>query len=142
MVVFCRSVGVTGAYTIVAHSGQDVENLMNCCVMGYIAGISSRNASRPIITIGQISLTCVPFCVALLLQFDLVHVTLALFIATLYMSTILMSRMVFENIVARHYAYKQVERVAQQDALTGLWSRDYFLKLLNDTISQEGAEKQ
>lgn len=134
---FSALVGVTGAYTTIAHPGQDVENLINCCVMGYIAGISSRNASRPIITIGQISLTCVPFCIALLLHFDVVHVTLALFIVTLYMSTILISRTVFENIVARHYAYKQVERVAQQDALTGLWSRDYFLKLLNDKISQQ-----
>ena len=134
---FSALVGVTGAYTTVAHPGQDVEYLITGCVMGYIAGISSRNASRPIITIGQISLTCVPFCVALLLHFDLVHVTLALFIATLYMSTILISRTVFENIVARHYAYKQVERVAQQDALTGVWSRDYFLKLLSDKISHE-----
>lgn len=134
---FSALVGVTGAYTTVGHPGQDVEYLITGCVMGYIAGISSRNASRPIITIGQISLTCVPFSIALLLHFDLVHVTLALFIATLYMSTILISRMVFENIVARHYAYKQVERVAQQDALTGLWSRDYFLKILNDKISQE-----
>jgi len=134
---FSALVGATGAYTTILHPGQDVENLINCCVMGYIAGISSRNASRPIITIGQISLTCVPFCIALLLHFDVVHVTLALFIATLYMSTILISRTVFENIVARYYAYKQVERVAQQDALTGLWSRDYFLKILNDKIFGE-----
>ncbi len=132
---FSALVGAIGAYTTIMHPAQDVENLINCCVMGYIAGISSRNASRPIITIGQISLTCVPFCIALLLHLDVVHTTLAIFIATLYMSTILISRTVFENIVARHYAYKQVERVAQQDALTGMWSRDYFLKILSDKIS-------
>ncbi len=134
---FSALVGVIGAYTTIVHPSQDVESLINCCVMGYIAGISSRNASRPIITIGQISLTCVPFCIALFLHFDVVHVTLALFIATLYISTMLISRTVFENIVARHYAYKQVERVAQQDALTGLWSRDYFLKILNEKITGE-----
>jgi len=134
---FSALVGTTGSYTTVQHPGSDVEILINCCVMGYIAGISSRNASRPIITIGQISLTCVPFSIALLMHVDLVHTTLALFIITLYMSTILISRTVFENIVARHYAYKQVERVAQQDALTGLWSRDYFLKLLHDRIARD-----
>lgn len=139
---FSALVGVTGAYTTIVHPGQEVESLINCCVMGYIAGISSRNASRPIITIGQISLTCVPFCLALFLHLDVVHVTLALFIATLYMSTILISRTVFENIVARHYAYKQVERLAQQDALTGLWSRDHFLKILNEKIVGEIQKKR
>lgn len=49
---FAGLVGLTGAYTVAVHPSTDVELLVNSCVMGYIAGISSRNASRPIISIG------------------------------------------------------------------------------------------
>ncbi|MDP1909145.1 MAG: hypothetical protein Q8K85_12655, partial [Hyphomicrobium sp.] len=58
---FALLVGMTGAYALLVHPGTDIEILIDCCVFGYIAGVSSRNASRPLITIGQISLTCVPF---------------------------------------------------------------------------------
>ena len=37
--------GLIGAYTLTMHPGTDVEILISCCVMGYIAGISSRNAA-------------------------------------------------------------------------------------------------
>ena len=62
---FACLVGFTGAYTVPVHPNSDVELLVNSCVMGYIAGISSRNASRPIISIGQVSLTAFPFLIAL-----------------------------------------------------------------------------
>src|SRR4029079_19352344 len=76
-------VGFSGAYTVVRHPGTDVELLINTCVMGYIAGISSRNASRPIISIGQVSLTAFPFTIGLL-SADVVHVVLAIFLGVLY----------------------------------------------------------
>src|SRR6202171_557828 len=98
--------------------------------MGYIAGISSRNASRPLITIGQVSCTCIPFILALIWRADVVHVALAVFIVVLYVSTIFMCRAVFDNIVARHEAFRKVEILAQRDALTDLWNRAAFLQLL------------
>ena len=76
---FACLVGFTGAYTVTVHPNSDIELLVNSCVMGYIAGISSRNASRPIISIGQVSLTAVPFLIALVARFDLVHSVLAVF---------------------------------------------------------------
>src|SRR6266478_6716190 len=85
---FAGLVGSVGAYTVVAHPGSELEILISCCVMGYIAGISSRNASRPVISIGQITFTCVPFTIALLARADIVHLLLAGFIAVLYLSTI------------------------------------------------------
>src|SRR5713101_5850181 len=65
---FAGLVGLIGAYTVTFHPGTDVEILTTGCVMGYIAGTSSRNASRPRITIGQISFTCVPVALALILR--------------------------------------------------------------------------
>ncbi len=127
---FSALVGVTGAYTLFMHPDSRIEILTDGCVIGYIAGISSRNASRPLITLGQISFTCVPFLAGLIFRFDTVHLVLATFIGLLYLGTILVCRSVFENIVSRHLAYKRIETMAQRDALTGLLNRSAFLGLL------------
>ncbi|MCC6780349.1 MAG: diguanylate cyclase, partial [Hyphomicrobiales bacterium] len=131
---FAGLVGLIGAYTVMAHPGTEIEILISCCVMGYIAGISSRNASRPLITIGQISFTCIPFTLALILRADIVHVALAVFIGVLYVSTVFICRTVFENIVARHDAFEKVETLARQDTLTELWNRAAFLQLLQQRL--------
>lgn len=129
---FSALVGFVGAYTLVMHPDTRVEILTNGCVIGYIAGISSRNASRPVITLGQISFTCVPFLAALIWRFDMAHAVLAIFIGLLYLGTILVCRSVFENIVSRHLAYRRIETMAQRDALTGLLNRSAFLALLEN----------
>jgi diguanylate cyclase (GGDEF)-like protein len=136
---FAFLVGLTGAYSLTFHPRTDVEILISCCVMGYIAGVSSRNASRPLITIGQISFTCVPFTLALILRADIVHVVLAIFVGILYIGTILVCRSVFDNIVSRHEAFRRIETLAQRDALTGLWNRAAFLSLLEAQLA--AAEK-
>jgi diguanylate cyclase (GGDEF)-like protein len=132
---FAALVGLSGAYTLAAHPWTNVEILISCCVMGYIAGISSRNASRPLITIGQVSCTCIPFTLALIWREDIVHVALAVFIAVLYVSTIVICRTVFGNIVARHEAFRRVETLAQRDVLTDLWSRAAFFQLLEQRLA-------
>jgi diguanylate cyclase (GGDEF)-like protein len=135
---FSALVGVTGAYTLLMHPDTKVEILTNGCVIGYIAGISSRNASRPLITLGQISFTCVPFLAALIWRFDMAHAILATFIGLLYLGTILVCRSVFENIVSRHLAYRRIETMAQRDALTGLLNRSAFLGLLEGQFEAAG----
>ncbi len=127
---FAGLVGMAGAYSLIVHPGTDVEILIACCVIGYIAGVSSRNASRPLVTVGQISATCLPFIGALLWRADLAHFALAVFIATLYVGTIVVARSVFENLIARHHAYRHIETLAQRDTLTHLWNRAAFLALL------------
>jgi len=131
---FSGLVGLIGAYTLIVQGGTEVEILISCGVIGYIAGISSRNASRPIITIGQISFTCIPFTFALFLRADVVHVSLAIFIAVLYLSTIVMCRSVFDTILSRHEAFKKIETLAQRDSLTGLWNRAAFLQMLEQNL--------
>jgi diguanylate cyclase (GGDEF)-like protein len=130
--MFAGLIGLAGAYSLIFHPDSNIEILTNCCVMGYIAGVSSRNASRPVITVGQVSSTCIPFLIALLARADVVHGVLALFIGTLYIATIITCRSVFENIVSRHQAYRRIETLAQRDALTGLWNRTAFLSLVEE----------
>jgi diguanylate cyclase (GGDEF)-like protein len=138
---FALLVGLVGAYTVLAHPRSDAELLVNCCVMGYIAGISSRNASRPIISIGQVSLTAVPFAVALIARPNVVHVVLAIFLAVLFMSIVMICRAVFENIVSRHVAFRKIELIAQRDPLTDLLNRSAFIESLQsrlDSINKTG----
>jgi diguanylate cyclase (GGDEF)-like protein len=132
---FSGLVGIAGAYAVTFHPGTDIEILVGCCVIGYIAGVSSRNASRPLITIGQVSFTCVPFTLSLILRADVAHIVLAIFIAALYVGTIVICRSVYDNLVSRHQAFRRIETLAQRDALTGLWNRAAFLNLLEGQFS-------
>jgi diguanylate cyclase (GGDEF)-like protein len=132
---FACLVGLSGAYTVALHPGTDVELLINTCVMGYIAGISSRNASRPIISIGQVSFTAFPFTVALLLKADVVHVVLAIFLGVLYVSIIMICRSVFDNFISGYHAFRKIELIAHRDTLTDLWNRTAFIGLLEQRLS-------
>jgi len=133
---FAGLVGITGAYAVTMQPSTDVEILIDCCVMGYIAGISSRNASRPLITIGQVTLTSIPFSLALLARADIAHIVLAIFVGVLYLSIIVICRSVFENIIARQDAFRKIEIIAHRDALTGLWNRGAFIQLLQTRLSR------
>jgi diguanylate cyclase (GGDEF)-like protein len=135
---FAGLVGLVGAYTVIHHTGTANELLVNSCVMGYIAGISSRNASRPIISVGQVSFTAFPFALALLAQADLVHTVLAAFIVTLYVSIVVICRSVFENIVSRQNAFRKIESIARRDPLTDLWNRAAFIELLEKRLAVAG----
>ena len=133
--MFAGVVGLIGAYAVISRPATEIEILISSCVMGYIAGISSRNASRPIISIGQIGLTCLPFAIALLFRADIVHIVLATFVVILFASVIVICRSVFDNIVSRHNAFRKIESIAHRDGLTGLWNRTAFMELLESCLS-------
>jgi diguanylate cyclase (GGDEF)-like protein len=132
---FAGLVGICGAYTVLSHPATDTELLINTSVMGYIAGISSRNASRPIISIGQVSFTAFPFAAALLLRADTIHIVLALFLGVLYVSIIMICRSVFDNFVSGYHAFRKIELIAHRDTLTDLWNRTAFIDLLQNQLS-------
>ena len=58
-----------------------------------------------------------------------------MFIGVLYVSTIVICRTVFDNIVSRHDAFRKIEVLAQRDALTKLWNRAAFLHLLEQHLA-------
>lgn len=140
--VFAGLVGIVGAYALTVHPSSDVEILIACGVIGYVAGVSSRNASRPLVTVGQISATCLPFIAALLSRADVAHVALAIFIAALYIGTIVVARSVFENLIARHQAYRRIETLARRDTLTNLWNRSAFLALLETKFATSEKDRE
>jgi diguanylate cyclase (GGDEF)-like protein len=136
---FSGLTGLIAAYATLVHPGTEVELLTSCSAMGYLAGISSRNASRPLVTVGQISAICLPFLVALCYRADIVHLSIALFILCLFTSTVFMSRKIFENIVKRYEAHAELEKAALYDALTGLKNRTTFIRHIDRDLAKRTA---
>jgi GGDEF domain-containing protein len=132
---FSALTGLSASYATLVHTGTPIETLTSCCAIGYIAGISSRNASRPLITVGQISAICVPFLLSLFYTADVVHVTIGAFILCLFLSTIVMSRTMYDNIVLRYQAHADLEKAALYDALTGLKNRAAFIQQINHDLA-------
>jgi len=63
-----------------------------------------------------------------------VHVVLAIFIGVLYLSIIVISRSMFDNIVARHSAFREIELIASRDSLTELLNRATLIELLQKRL--------
>ena len=64
----------------------------------------------------------------------MVHVVLAVFLAVLFISIVMICRAVFENIVSRHTAFRKIELIAQRDPLTDLLNRSAFIDLLQSRL--------
>jgi diguanylate cyclase (GGDEF)-like protein len=124
---FSGLTGLIGAYTVNYHADSKIEILIIGSVIGYIAGISSRNASRFVITIGQISAIYFPFTLSLLFKGDIVHLSLGIFITLLCGSAVFMARSVHDTIVARQRAQAELEVLAHHDSMTGLLNRNAFM---------------
>lgn len=133
---FSALTGISASYSTIAHTETEIELLTSCCAIGYIAGISSRNASRPLIAIGQITAICVPFLASLLYRLDVVHISIALFIICLFLSTIVMAKSIHENIVMRYRANADLQKAAHYDALTGLKNRTSFIQKINKDLTE------
>ena len=131
---FSAMTGVVGAYTVTYHAGEAIEVLVVGCTVGYIAGISSRNASRFLVTIGQISAIYLPFATSLFLKFDSVHMALGVFITLLCGSAVLMAKSVYETIVARERAQSDLEILALHDSMTELLNRNAFMTQLGKCL--------
>lgn len=132
---FSGLTGMIGAYTVIFHSATDIEILVVGSVVGYIAGISSRNASRFFITIGQISAIYFPFAISLFYKGDIIHIALGIFITVLCGSAVAMAKNVHDTIVARQRAQAELEVLAHHDSMTGLLNRNAFMTELTTCLA-------
>lgn len=132
---FSGLTGLIGAYTVIFHAGTKIEVLIIGSVVGYIAGISSRNASRFNITIGQISAIYFPFTASLLYSGDIIHAALGIFITLLCGSAVFMAKNVHDTIIARQRAQAELEVLAHHDSMTGLLNRNAFMAELTACLA-------
>ena len=127
---FAALLGLMTYLTITREPDIQLHLLAAATTTGYAAGISGRNAGRPVIAIGQLSLAAFPLTIALAQGGNLACWTLAfaniLFIVAMLEITLQTYQVVLKATSAAHtqaQLAQRFERLAQIDSLTGLRNR-------------------
>lgn len=114
---------------------------------GYAAGISTRNAGRPVIAIGQLSLAALPMSIALFamsnpLAWVLGGVNLLFVVSQtdLTMKTYKVIFNAFSSMQENAELAVKYERLASCDALTGLDNRTTLDRRLNSLLAQDDCD--
>ena len=122
--------GTMAALTVLLHVGTQWEVLMTANAMCYGVGICARNAGRPSIALGQLSLAVGPVMLVCLYIGSLAYVTLAVTISLLIpaMSSITLNvfKVLRESISAAETSALLAEKMqvlARTDVVTGLANR-------------------
>ncbi len=141
---FAALLGLMTYLTITREPNFQLHMLAATTTTGYAAGISGRNAGRPAIAIGQLSLAAAPLTIALAQGGNLACWTLAfanvLFILAMLEITLQTYRVVLKAMTAAHsqaQLAQRFERLAQIDSLTGLRNR-FALKSNLDRLLELG----
>jgi diguanylate cyclase (GGDEF)-like protein len=141
---FAAMLGLLTYLTITREPDIQLHMLAAATTTGYAAGISGRNAGRPAIAIGQLSLAAVPLTAALVQSGNLACWTLAfaniLFIVAMLEITLRTYQVVLTAMSAAHsqaQLAQRFERLAQIDSLTGLRNR-FALKSSLDRLLELG----
>ncbi len=128
--LFAALLGLLTYLTITREADVQLHLLSAVMTTGYAAAISGRNAGRPAIAIGQLSLAAAPLTVALAQGSNLACWTLAfanfLFILAMIEITLQTYKAVLKATTSAHnqaQLAQRFERLAQIDSLTGLRNR-------------------
>jgi diguanylate cyclase (GGDEF)-like protein len=123
-------IGGIGALTVLLDAPHEAQLLMVTNAVGYGIAISARNAGRPAIAIGQMILTLMPICLALLVRGDPTLITLAfsifLLLPAMTSVTLNVFRVLRNSVAAAETSARLAERMqvlARTDVVTGLLNR-------------------
>jgi diguanylate cyclase (GGDEF)-like protein len=131
-------VSAFGAYAVVMYPNQPVMVLAVAQTIGYVAGVASRNTSRPVITRIQVLLSAVPFSAALISTGEVAFILIAVSVALTTVLTFSSAQAIYDVFLSRQKTLEDLEQLATNDTLTNLRNRRGFLREL-DAI---GLEKQ
>jgi diguanylate cyclase (GGDEF)-like protein len=127
---FAALLGLMTYLTLTREPDIELHLLAAATTTGYAAGISGRNAGRPVIAIGQLTLAAAPLTLALMQGGNVARWTLAfanvLFILAMLEITLQTYKVVLKAMNAAHnqaQLAQRFERLAQIDSLTGLRNR-------------------
>lgn len=122
--------GATAAMTVWLGVSAEVQVLMVANALCYGVAVAARNAGRPSIAIGQLTLVCVPMMVVSIMIGSLAHFTLLVTMLLLFpaMASITMNifNMLRDSISAAETSAKLAEKMkvlARTDVVTGLANR-------------------
>jgi len=142
--LFSSLLGLMTYLTVVREADVRLHLLAAAVSTGYAAGIAGRNAGRPAIAIGQLSLAALPLTAALVQCPGVACATLAfvnvLFVFAMVEITLQTYKVVLQATSAAHnqaQLAQRFERLAQIDSLTGLRNR-FALKAALDHLLELG----
>ncbi|WP_061924812.1 putative bifunctional diguanylate cyclase/phosphodiesterase [Altererythrobacter epoxidivorans] len=122
--------GGVAAATMLLDAGAEVEILMVANATCYGVGICARNAGRPVIAMGQLSLTCLPIMGAALWLGTMAHIalffTMLLLLPAMASITMNVFKVLRDSIAAAETSAKLAEKMqllARTDVVTGLNNR-------------------
>ncbi len=127
-----------GTYTLVRYLDSPISVLGIAQTIGYLAGLSGRNASRPLVTKVQVLVAAVPFTVALLWTMEPVYILIALTVILSTLLTFSSAKVLYEVFVSRHITMRTLERMANLDTLTNLLNRRGLLRWLDEVTAGKG----
>ncbi len=117
-----------GSYAVLKYTYQPVAVLAIAQTIGYLAGVSGRNSSRPLITRVQILIAAVPFLLALASTGDAAYVVIGLTVALTTVLTFSSAQVIHRMFVARLRTMRELETLAVNDTITSLYNRRGFMR--------------
>ncbi|MEM6266940.1 MAG: EAL domain-containing protein [Pseudomonadota bacterium] len=122
--------GTIAAMTVWFDTGPDVKVLMITNAMGYGIGICARNAGRPNIAAGQLSLVCAPIMIACLFAGTVAYIalfaTILILIPAMMSITLNVFKVLRDSIAAAETSAQLADKMqvlARTDVVTGLANR-------------------
>ncbi|WP_095011799.1 putative bifunctional diguanylate cyclase/phosphodiesterase [Tsuneonella mangrovi] len=145
---YASLLGMFAALTMVLQTGTGVQVLMLANAIGYGIGICARNAGRPMIAMGQLTLSTVPIVFGALYVGDVTFVAMAatLFLLLPAMGTIVnnLFKVLRDSIASAETSSKLAERMkvlAETDVVTGLANRAGLNNALVEQLMALPAER-
>lgn len=117
-----------GSYAVLRYHHEPVAVLAIAQTIGYLAGISTRNSSRPLITRVQVLTAAVPFVLALGWTGDLAYLVIGLSVALTTVLTFSSAQVIHQIFVARLRTMQELEHLAINDTITSLYNRRGFMR--------------
>lgn len=127
-----------GAYAVLAYPDSSVSILAIAQTIGYLAGLSGRNTSRPIVTKIQVLIAAMPFTMALMFTGKPTYILIALTVLLTMLLTFSSAQVIYEVFVSRQKTMRDLERMANLDSLTELYNRRGFIEFSKKIASSSG----
>ncbi len=124
-------IGSFAAYTVHFYKTAPVAMLAVAQAIGYIAGISARNSSRPLITKVQVSIAALPLLGILLAGADIPSLAIAAYVGLIVLVTFSSADVIHRVFVSEFRKTRDLEQLAVSDSLTPLLNRRGFLQDLS-----------
>ncbi|AOO82021.1 putative bifunctional diguanylate cyclase/phosphodiesterase [Bosea vaviloviae] len=124
-------------YALWRYPSQPVAVLAIAQSIGYLAGISGRNTSRPLITKIQVLISGAPFTCALAATLEPAYVLIALTVALTTILTFSSTQIIHEMFVSRHRTMEELEILANRDTLTNLDNRRSILLKIENQLARK-----